>query len=331
MMSTRSLARMTRRMLKQNDRIDRTARSLVHRARIARSGSSRSIDTYVHEGGEPRMGIYGYGGCDVWAIASAGPEIRRLRTGSLAIYAQGRARFARSDLILQTLDPPNPDSTREVRERLQLEREMFEPVLFEPSFKSPIAPHLKPFPKDVVVLSVSCDLSRTLYRHSEFGYLVDPGGFWLSVGIENAIKDMDQIKWFSKTFRKVGRLSAEESMANLGRIVSLVRSRLGAEVVVLNCLVVDPGRTILQNSLANSPDRTRRREFAHSLTELSRDLEFPVLDVDSVVKGVGVAGMEDFVKFGPPQRRAIGKELVRILDNWGKLDPVDSSQRLDRA
>ena len=78
-------------------------------------------------------------------------------------------------------------------------------------------------------------------------------------------------------------------------------------------LTVDPGRHVFDYKLSHSPHRTRRREFALGLIELARKMDFSIIDVDRTIKGVGVAGLGDFVKFMPLQKKAIGEEVVRVL------------------
>lgn len=308
------ITRALRRRVGKNSPVEQQLRTLQNRVRFARSGTITSIDTYVGKGrSDGRLGIYGFGGCDVWAIASAGRRLARNVPQTLAINSFGRARFTRSDLILQTIDGVDPDAAAEVIERLQLEPAMFQPVLFEPEFVVPDAPHLGAFPKSVVVMSISSDLVRTLYRHKEHGFLVDPGGFWLASGIESALEDLEQVKWFSQNFRKVGRISLEDSMNNFRTLVPLVRERTGAEVVLFNSLMVDPGRYAIDYDHSHSPHRVRRREFASALVELARELDFSIIDVDRTIKGVGTNGMNDFVKFGPVQKKAVAETFARVI------------------
>lgn len=309
-------ARALRRGLGRDSSAERNLRALQNRIRLMRGGVVTSTDTYVAKGaGARRLGIYGFGGCDVWAIANAGRRLSKLVDATVAVNAFGRARFTRSDLILQTLTEVDRTATREVEERFALESVMFEPVLFEPEFIVPAVPSAGGFPKSVVVMSISSDLVRVLYRHREHGFLVDPGGFWLASGIETALDELEQVKWFGANFKKVGRISLEDSMANFRQLIPLVRETTGAEVVVFNSLTVDPRRYNLDYDQSHSPHRTRRRDFAAALVDLARELDFSIIDVDRSIKGVGMEGMVDFVKFGPIQRRAIAETLVGVLED----------------
>ncbi|MEN8239452.1 MAG: hypothetical protein ABFR53_09650 [Actinomycetota bacterium] len=264
-------------------------------------------------GDHSRFGVYGFGGCDVWAIAEAAAGLQKYTAATGAAFAAGRAQFTHSDLILQSWEGVDLDEFAEVRQRLHLDPAVNRPVLFESEFTIPDLEWLGSFPKNVVVLSISSDLVRTLYRQREHGFLVDPGGFWLTGDIAGTLGDLDTVKWFGSNFEKLGKISLEASMANLSRIVSLLRTEVGAEVVVFNSLTVDPGRQVLDYQLSHSPHRTRRREFALALVDLAAELNFSIIDVDRIVKGVGVSGLGDFVKFMPMHKRAIASEFVHVL------------------
>ncbi len=305
--------RTLRRIAGDDSPIETTLRRMRDRTQYRTSGLSKQTTSVVFRGNEKRFGVYGFGGCDVWAIAESGPALRNATRASGAAWAAGRAQFTRSDLILQAWEGVDADAVAEVSERLQLQDETFKPVLFEPEFIVPGQERLGAFPKDVVVLTISTDLVRTMYRHREHGFLADPGGFWLSTDIKDTLGDLDTVKWFARTFEKVGKIDLEDSMANMEKIITLVRQQLGAEVIVFNSLTVDPGRLVFDYKLSHSPHRTRRREFALGLIELSRKMDFSIVDVDRIIKGVGVSGLGDFVKFMPMHKKALGEEVVRVL------------------
>ncbi len=308
----------TRRYLGRGNPIENEVRSArnIAKFRMGRDISRRDFYAYKNEGSE-RLGIYGMGGCDVLTIVRAGPQLRKLTPGSGCIAAVGKAAHARSDLLLQTLDPPPPELTADVAERLNLDPEYFSPRLFTPTFTVPDQRGLGSFPKDVVVLSLSTDTSRTLYRHREHGYLVDPGGWWLTTDMEAVLQDLSAVKWFTSTFKKVGRISVEQSMDNFEKIITVVRERTGAFVVMMNVLTVDPGIAAMDYKLSNSPNRVRRREFAVAVTELARKLDFPVLDVDRAAKVEGISGQADFVHYTLDQKRTIARDFIEILQGHG--------------
>lgn len=310
----RRVIRVLRRILGKNNLVERSLRRIDHRSGYQVTGFSRTTTSCVFKGDpERRLGIYGYAGCDVWSITDAGPRLRELTGATGGIFAEGRADFTRSDLILQGYDGVDPDQIGEVMERLNGKPIMMAPELFKRQFTIPEFPQAGVFDKDVVVMSISSDLARVIYRHRKHGFIIDPGGFWLAAGVEETLNDLDTVKWFSSEFEKLGRLAVEESMANFRRLIPLVRETTGAHVVMFNSLTVDPGRRVMDYQLSHSPHRTRRRQFASALVDLARELDFSIVDVDRVVKGVGVEGLGDFVKLTPKHKKAVGEELVRVL------------------
>lgn len=316
---------LTRRGLKAVRRITGDGTALEEQARsvrnLAKFRAGRPIsrrDLFaVRTGGGTRFGVYGMGGCDVRTIVGAGPILAKHHDGTLCIGSFAKAPAVRSDLLLQTLDPPPPELTAEVSAKLGLADHYFSPILFEPTFGVPRQAGLGEFPKNVVVLSISADVGRTLYRHREHEYLVDPGGWWLASDMKAVLNDLSMTKWFAGAFRKVGRIGVEESMANFERLVTQVRERTGAFVVMQNVLTVDPGSVALDYKQANSPNRVRRRQFVLALADLARRLDFPVLDVDRLAKAEGISGQADFVHYTPDQKRFIAREFAGILRGAG--------------
>lgn len=306
--------RTIRRFAGEDSAIEKRIRDMRNLARYKTEGSLRRTQIYACRGAsEQRFGIFGYGGCDVWSIVDAGPILRSFFDRTVAISAPGRAQFTRSDLILQAHDGVNHDLVRETVEKMSLDPIAFEPVLFDKDFLLPDYEALGRYPKDVVVLTTSTDMTRTLYRHREHGFLADPGGSWLDTDLRNTLTNLDAVKWFSKAYKKTGRLTIEESMGNLRRLIGLSRELLGAEVVVFNALTVDPGRNVMDYSFSESPHSMRRRQFYGATIDLARELDFPIIDVDRIVKGAGTSGLANFVKFTVEHKRLIGAELVRVL------------------
>ncbi|MFV2001279.1 MAG: hypothetical protein ACC654_13025 [Acidimicrobiia bacterium] len=271
----------------------------------------------VRTGSRERFGVFGMGGCDMRTIVGAGPRLAEVSDRTLCIGSFAKVDHTRSDLLLQTLDPPDESVTSEVVERLGLIDSYFSPVLFEEDFAVPSQFGLGMFPKDVIVLGISSDVVRTLYRHREHGFLVDPGGWWLTADMGAVLNDLSAVKWFAANFVKVHRIPVDESMANFGRIIEEVRGRTGAFVVVLNVLTVDPGSSFLGYRHANSPNRVRRREFGLAAAELSARQGVPLLDVDRLTKEIGISGQADFVHYTPEQKSHIAREFAELLIDAG--------------
>jgi hypothetical protein len=275
------------------------------------------VDFFARSGSRDRFGVYGMGGCDVRTIVGAGPMIANQGGHGVCVGSFGAAPESRSDLLVQTLEPPPWDLTAEVTERLGLNENYFKPRLFEPDFGVPAQIGLGRWPKDVVVLSVSSDVGRTVYRHKEHGFLVDPGGWWLSADMNDVLGDLEVVKWFASNFAKTSRIDVEESMNNFRRIITEVRQRTGAYVVLLNVLTVDPGKVALDYKHANSPNRVRRRQFHDAIARLGANMDFPVINVDRITKQLGISGQADFVHYTNPQKKAISAEFVGLLREAG--------------
>ena len=266
---------------------------------------------------EPKRGILLKGGCDLPSVFVAGRLIREDIRGSVAIFRQGtpgELGSHRSDQILQTLNTIPEEHVAEAVSMLRLGPDYFSPRLFTDTEFSITAPHPLPkFPKTVVVLSIGSDLVRTVYRHKELGYMVDPGGFWLNQLTDKVIPDPEIAKWFKSNFVNAGRISVEDFRDNYDRIATLVKQNTGAHLIVFNTLVVDPLNPTYNYHLGRDSQAIRRREFNIALKELSAKHGFHILDVDRILKNQGVRGQVDFAHFPVEKMEPIGREAFRIL------------------
>lgn len=278
--------------------------------------SHRGNNTVLLTGGssEPRRGIFLRGACDVPALFTLAPRLAGQVTGSLCITLDGSGvSAARSDQLLQTHAGVPDEFVQRVASRLDLARDYFAPTLFAPTFTPKGFEQHGAFPKSVIVLSILPDLSRTIYRHRETGYLVDPGTAWLNNKLASALADLSFIEWFRNEFESAGRMSIEDFQANYRRLVPLIRSETGAHVLVLNTLDTDPLDTRYEYSQLNIMRAVRRRRLNIALAELSRELDFRVIDVDRVLKEEGVDRQVDFSHFPVDRMRAVAAEAHRLL------------------
>lgn len=242
---------------------------------------------------------------------------------------------ARADILLQTLkEVPEEQlcgivdpSTMSQRARkscegvpsLGLPLDYFRPDLFDPEFAVPEHPELGTFPKSVVVLSSGSSFARTAYRHREHGYLVDPGGFWLNQSMEKVLKDLSKAMWFKENFQSVGKLSPEDFHEVFGELVRQVKQRTGAQVLVMNLLVIDPGSSLHNYRFAGKVQAVRRRDFDLALRDLSAELDFHILDVDRLIKLSGASGQIDFAHYPRERSHLIGRELYRLIEQLGAI------------
>jgi len=263
---------------------------------------------------EPRRGILLKGGCDLPSVFTAAPLMRDGIVGTVAISRHiGGTGGNRSDQILQTLDGLDPDVLAETSEMLKMSDDYFEPTFFSKTFRVPLLPQAGEFPKTLVVLSIASDETRQMYRHREHGFLADPGGWWLNQDLDRVLDDLDTVDWFRKNFKRVGRLSVDGFRENNTRLVREIRDRVGAEVMYYNTMVLDPANPTHNYQLVKTAHSVRRREFTIALTELSRDLDFPIVDVDRILKTAGVSAQVDFAHFPVDRMMPIGAEVYRIL------------------
>ncbi len=189
--------------------------------------------------GRHRVGIYLKGACDLSSVFAAAPMIREGLDGVCCIMREkGEMSTVRSDILLQSLEELPRDRVEAISERLSLPLGYFEPRLFDPTFA---IPGFGEFPKSVIVLSTAADVLRTVYRHRESGLLVDPGGWWLEQSMDRVLSNLSTVHWFRENFEKIGRLSVEESHANLSKVIETLKRKTGAHIIVFNTLMVEPG------------------------------------------------------------------------------------------
>lgn len=263
---------------------------------------------------EPRRGILLKGGCDLPAVFTAAPLMREGIKGTLAISRHiGGTGGNRSDQILQTLDDLDPEAIAETSRMLGFGRDYFEPTFFEDSFTVPQMPQAGTFHKDLVIMGISTDETRQMYRHREHGFLADPGGWWLNQDLDRVLDNLETVEWFRKNFRRVGRMSVDDFRKNNTRLVQEIRDRVGARVIYFNTMALDPANPTHNYQLVKTAHSVRRREFTITLAELSRDLDVPIVDVDRILKTAGVEEQVDFAHFPVDRMMPIGAEVFRIL------------------
>jgi hypothetical protein len=268
-----------------------------------------------------RVGIYARGGCDLRLLFGLAPFIRRQGfNGNCCFYREGFASDSRSDLVLQTLKNLPKDMVQPVIDKLHLGVSYFKPSLFEKTFTLPGMEHLGEFPKTVVIISIGPDVIRTVYRHRKHGFLTDPGGGWLNQSMEKVLNDLSAVSWFRENFESIGMIPLEESVANYTRIIKILRERIGGHLLVLNTLTLEPGSLTHNYQFVKDLYTTRRRELNIALVEMSRQLDFSVIDLDRVLKRAGTTKQVDFGHPPPETYPLISQEVYRIIHELGVFD-----------
>lgn len=262
---------------------------------------------------ENRIGIYARGGCDLRALFAAVPSIRRVLNGTCCILRDGIVADSRSDLLLQGLEPPPNDLVEAIIRTMKLRADYFRPTVFDSTFVMPGSRGPEEFPKKIVILSIASDVVRVMYRHREHPVLVDPGGTWFRRPMSHMLADPKAIQWFKEYFVSIGRIGPDDFSENFARIVTRVKTSTGAHVLVFNLLNPEPRGLIHNYQFVKDPLMVRRREFNLALVELSRRLDFSIVDVDRVLQREGVRNQQDWAHHHPAQYPAMGEELFRIL------------------
>jgi len=295
-------------------------RFLEHQYRNAKSKIDKKVVGnnftlfWSDDPGENNIGIYSKGSCDLASIFACTPKIHRVLNGTCCITREGLVSDARSDLLLQTLEEIPDEHVAAVTEKLKLPDYYFKPSFLEPTFTVPEFEELGEFPKKVVVIAISADAVRTLYRHKEHGFLVDPGGWWLNQSADKVLPDLTVATWFQENFESIGRISVEDFVENFTKIIKLIKSRTGAHVLVFNSLTIEPGNLTHNYQFVKNPHWLRRRDFYLALAELSAKLDFAIVDVDRILKKVGVLETQvDFGHFPMEAYGPISEEVFRIL------------------
>ena len=256
------------------------------------------------------LGIYLFGGCDLPALFSiapfVGPELTRPVLIRRAPVGIDRSRV---DIALQPVGGVDERAAREAIARLQLSLGYFGPDLFDPALVTGYRRYPR-LGKAVVVLTGGANVVRTAYRHKQTGLLIDPGARWLDDRNRMPPEDM---AWFRDQYEKAGRLTVDEFTAGLAQLVTEIRDRTGATVLVFNTLTVEPGGLDHNYQLRRSPEAKRRLEFHLAMEELAPKAGFHIVDVDDALKRFGVREYLDFAHFPTYANEPIAAKAAAIL------------------
>ncbi len=302
---------------KQPTSIKRRLRQEVRHVinRLEKNYSSRNYVMFWE--GDPnakQVGIFMKGGCDLPAVFTAVPTIRKTLNGTVGIRWHGGVSDSHTSLLLQGLQSIPNEWSQPAIEKLNLSPNYFKPALFEPNFTIPTPNGSTTFQKNVVIFSLGPDIVRTLYRHKEHGLLLDPGGYWLNRSMADIVADKETTVWFRRKYASAGLIDVETFSQNITNIVTRLKQEMDTTILILNVLTVEPGDWTHNYQLQKKPYELRRREFCSALTDLSRQLDFNIVDVDRVLKRAGLRETQmDFAHYPDEIYPYIGQEVFRIL------------------
>ncbi|MHC5746173.1 MAG: tetratricopeptide repeat protein [Nostoc sp.] len=263
---------------------------------------------------ENKIGIYMMGGCDLPSVFSCVPLIKPILKGTCCIIKEGQIERSRSDILLQNLKKSPQNLLAPVLEKFYLPDNFFENQLSKPDFCVSHGSGIEEFPKQVVILSIAADVARVVYQHREHGFLIDPSGWWNNQRMDLMLRDLSSANWFRKYFVSLGRMTLETFIENLTQLIQEIRQFTNAYILVFNTLTIEPGNIIHNYQFVKRPESLRRREFNLALIELSRKLNFWIVDVDKVLKQSRTKNMIDFVHFPVELYQPIGQEVFKILE-----------------
>lgn len=166
---------------------------------------------------------------------------------------------------------------------------------------------------DAYVLSIQPDITAALVRHRGAGYLLHPANWeqWSQADRH----------WLHSEFEPTALLDAASSMRNFAGIVSRIRQRSSAPILVYNVSSVVPGERVHCHAGLDEILSTRVRRFNLALADLSHATGVSVIDVDAIVARAGADRIKlDTVHLTAEGSRLVAEDVVRVLEEYGLFD-----------
>jgi hypothetical protein len=165
---------------------------------------------------------------------------------------------------------------------------------------------------DAIILSILGETATTLVKHSRAGFLFYPSdpGNWSQA-------DRD---WLKSDFTRRDLLDVEGSMSNLRKIVDRIREHSDAPILVYNVSSIVPDETVHSLQGLGEIYSTRCRRFNLGLADLSEEIGFSIVDVDSIIGRAGADNFKiDAMHLTPDGYRLVAEEVVRVLEDLGVI------------
>jgi hypothetical protein len=184
--------------------------------------------------------------------------------------------------------------------------------------ESQFSPALFTFDADVFVLSIMPDAATCLLRHRDSGFLFYPG--------ETAGWAVEDRRWLKTDFESLPLMDLAESFANLERIVTRIRARTDAPILIYNLSPIVPGQIVHCLQGLGETFATRIRRFNLALADLSEREGISIIDVDEILARAGADRLKvDAMHLKPEAYRLIAEEVVRVLEDVGVLEEPEAS------
>lgn len=165
---------------------------------------------------------------------------------------------------------------------------------------------------DAIILSILGETATTLVKHNRAGFL-----FYPSDTDKWSQADRD---WLKSDFTRRDLLDVATSMSSLRRIVDRIRERTEAPILVYNVSSIIPGETVHSLQGLGEIYSTRCRRFNLGLADLSEEVGFSIIDVDSIIGRAGADNFKiDAMHLTPDGYRLVAEEVVRVLEDLGVI------------
>jgi hypothetical protein len=208
---------------------------------------------------------------------------------------------ARSEKLHQQLDASNaPDSLQQEAREMGLD-----------FLSSAEATALNIGPIDVMVCSVLPEVVNTIWRDRQTGYFVDPPSSWAQ-SLTSSQQD-----WFCERFEPIGPQPVDWSATALASLVGLVKSKLGAHVIIYNCSPLDPGDRTHNYVGVEETLYWRVQKFNFALLELSVNEGISIVDAERIVAEHGEHHVPRALEYSAEVHQQLCSEFVRILSDIG--------------
>jgi hypothetical protein len=165
---------------------------------------------------------------------------------------------------------------------------------------------------DAIVLSILGETATTLVKHNRAGFL-----FYPSDKEQWSQADRD---WLKADFTRLDLLDVATSMSHFRAIVGRIRERTDVPILIYNVSSIVPGETVHCLQGLGEIYATRCRRFNLGLAELSEEIGFSIIDVDSIIGRAGADNFKiDAMHLTPDGYRLVAEEVVRVLDDLGVM------------
>jgi hypothetical protein len=171
---------------------------------------------------------------------------------------------------------------------------------------------------DAIILSILGETATTLVKHKSAGYL-----FYPSEAEKWSPADRD---WLRSEFTRLALLDVATSMSLMRQIIDRIREKSEVPILVYNVSSIVPGETVHSLQGLGEIYSTRCRRFNLGLAEISEELGFAIVDVDSIIGRAGADKYKiDAMHLTPDGYRLVAEEVVRVLDDLGVISMLQET------